>query len=163
MISMLMVAFSLPLACGTQTADEEDEATATAALRQTSAATDVDTTTTTTTRPPIVKTVAPDVTLQDTIEVPMDVPGGEIAMGDCDQVDVGWRMQPAPAALTGYTTRTIDAGGIVTIATRTYASLLAGIALSVQPGSSFFEYTAAVKDPQDFSNSTGVAALSAAP
>jgi len=107
--------------------------------------------------------VAPDVTLQDTIEVPMDVPGGEIAMGDCDQVDVAWRMQPAPAALTGYTTRTIDAGGIVTVATRRYASPLAGIGFSVQLGASFFEYTGNVKDPNDVSNSTGVEGLSAAP
>ena len=81
--------------------------------------------------------VWPETPLQSTIAVPMDVPGGEIAIGDCDQLEVSCRLPTA--ALTGYSRRTSDANGVVlSAATRTYSTPVGGLYWSVKPGSSSF-------------------------
>ena len=73
------------------------------------------------------------------VEVPMNVPGGQIAI-DCDDARVF--CQPAGASLSGFSLRTITPGGSSTTTAQPY--LPAFTAAYGDPGSNFLEFTCSV-------------------
>ncbi len=75
------------------------------------------------------------------IEVPMNVPGGEISM-DCDDVRVFCATQGTSFSLSNFSVRTIAANGTATVSTLPFLS--SWTAAFADPAGSFLEYTCSV-------------------
>jgi hypothetical protein len=74
------------------------------------------------------------------IEVPMNVPGGEIAM-DCDDARVFCQAQGSNISLSGFSLRTVTPNGASSVQALSY--LPSWTAAFADPGTSFLEYTCA--------------------